>query len=121
MPTKAEHVLRSADNIRFFEGLKNLETKKLEWQVTTIFYAALHLVDGRLEKYGIHPRNHGQRNQEVQNHPDLQPIWRQYERLQKLSRRARYEPDLPAIGPGDVASAWMLFERVEAHINGLAP
>jgi len=56
-----------------------------------IFYAALHYVDAYLAGKQMHPLNHEERDQEIQNNGSLTDIYKDYRRLKDLSRAARYE------------------------------
>ncbi|MBU0609046.1 MAG: hypothetical protein KKI08_14265 [Armatimonadetes bacterium] len=82
----------------------------LDWEVTALFYAAVHLVDAALAGLSIHPTCHVQkdpakdpgRNNLVEQRYRL--VWCDYRGLSELSRRARYDADV-TITAGDVARA----------------
>ena len=59
-----------------------------EWQVTILFYSALHYVDALLDDMaGIHPKTHTARNTLVTNRTAVAP---NYMRLYNRSLDARY-------------------------------
>ena len=59
-----------------------------DWQVTILFYAALHYVDALLDDIaGIHPKTHTSRNTLVTNRTAIAP---NYMRLYNRSLDARY-------------------------------
>ena len=58
-----------------------------EWQVTILFYSALHYVDAFLATQGTHPKSHHERFGLVSN---LTDVARYYETLFKRSMNARY-------------------------------
>ena len=58
-----------------------------EWEVTILFYSALHYVDAFLATQGAHPKSHRERFDLVSNLTDLA---RYYEILFKRSMNARY-------------------------------
>jgi len=66
----------------------------LDWEITTLFYSALHLVDLQLAKMplggGIHPTSHSERRKDVGKNLDIVTA-KNYNILYLLSRKARYE------------------------------
>ena len=63
----------------------------LDWAVTTLFYAALHLVQAYIVRHGLPADSHRQREQQVLAHAELRQIADQYKALQNQSESARYE------------------------------
>jgi hypothetical protein len=63
---------------------------EFDWSLTTMFYAALHLVDAVLSREGAHPLTHAARQSAVRGHPLLARHWSNYRLLEDLSRDARY-------------------------------
>ena len=65
------------------------EGRLTDWEVTALFYSALHYVDAFLDfTAGLHPRNHRTRNQLVTSRTT---IGLYYLRLYHRSLDARYE------------------------------
>jgi len=60
------------------------------WSVTTMFYAALHLIDAVLSRASAHPNSHAARQRAIRNHGGLVQHWADYRLLEDLSRDARY-------------------------------
>lgn len=61
----------------------------MDWEITTRFYAALHLVNGYFRKNGIkQPKNHKKRNKVVKERLPL--LYPKYHTLYHLSIKARY-------------------------------
>jgi hypothetical protein len=56
-----------------------------------LFYAGLHYVDAYLAGKNMHPLNHQERDEEIQNNGSLSGIYKDYRRLKDMSRAARYE------------------------------
>ena len=88
-----------------------------EWEVTILFYSALHYVDAFLATQGAHPKSHQERFGLVSN---LTGVARYYEILFKRSMNARYH--LYEFTPLEVnrikAGA---FRRVKEEILALLP
>ncbi len=84
-----------------------------EWEVTILFYSALHYVEALLSTQGIHSKTHRERNDLASN---LTNLARYYEILFKRSINARY--DLYEFSPQEVdrikAGA---FRRVKEEVN----
>jgi hypothetical protein len=93
MPTVEQHITQYRHNRRFAESI---DSQFRDWQVTAIFYAALHAVDAALTKLGIPVSNHEDRNNAVRNNAALTPIREKYLNLYRISKVTRYdaEPDL---------------------------
>ena len=60
----------------------------LDWEITTLFYAALHLIDQHLKDLGIHEKGHGRRLRAVKY--NLPKMYDPYETLYAMSMTARY-------------------------------
>ena len=83
-----EHLQAAIRNEEFAAAIGSLPERYAEWEVTALFYAALHYADAYLETQGIRPRDHSQRNRIVAN---LTNAGGAYRRLFRLSLEARYE------------------------------
>lgn len=88
MPNRRTHVAKFRHNERLSHSLEG--TANNDWAVTTMFYAALHLVDACLAP-AQHPRRHVDRRHIVSTDPRLQPIWQHYRQLEDRSQDARYD------------------------------
>jgi hypothetical protein len=102
MAGRAAHLAKAGHNERFSDRLAemNAETERFEdWEVTSLFYAAVHLADAYLANLGGHPVSHVQpeagkvpgRNQLVRRHIPL--VWPHYRQLQNLSHVERYDAE----------------------------
>jgi hypothetical protein len=58
--------------------------------VTTLFYAALHLVEATLAPH-MHSANHNVRFANIRRHPQLQQLYPHYYELYSRSLNARYD------------------------------
>ena len=88
-----------------------------EWEVTILFYSALHYVDASLATHEAHPKNHHERKALVAS---LTNFARYYDILFKRSMNARYH--LYEFTPQEVdrikAGA---FRRVKEEVLALLP
>jgi hypothetical protein len=91
--TKDEHRLRAEHNEYFVSTLAN---PFWDWQVTGLFYAAVHYVHVYLEANRVAlpvKMNHEKRLALVEKH--LSGVFDDYRELMNESRDARYRPELP--------------------------
>ena len=113
---KKFHIKRSCDN----EELAK-EINRIDWKITILFYSAVHLVLARMadympSKYGetgeqrAH-RSHSDLFDFIRKDKHLQQIYKPYNALFELSRRARYEVWEP--DDYDLEKAIRAFERVK--------
>ncbi|MCC7371114.1 MAG: hypothetical protein IT306_22050 [Chloroflexi bacterium] len=98
MPNRAEHLAKAQANEALSLSLQS--GPALDWSVTILFYAALHLVEAVLAPQA-HSRTHIERDGRVRQHPLLRPIYGQYRELKDASLLARY--DCRRFTPADVA------------------
>ena len=76
-------------NERLSRGLVLLAPQFMDWAATACFYAAIHLIEGYLARFGIHPQTHVERERWIQRR--LPHIRSNYWRLKRHSLRARYQ------------------------------
>ena len=88
MPSRQQHLANAERNQRLSIALQS--GPHIEWAVTVLFYAALHLVEATLAP-SVHSTNHKARNQTVQLDPRFHPIYRHYRELYYRGLDARYE------------------------------
>jgi uncharacterized protein (UPF0332 family) len=82
-----DHLALAEKNEQFAEAVSALPQRFPEWEITALFYSALHYASAFLATQGHHPENHSQRNNLVRN---LTNIGEDYRNLYSLSRDARY-------------------------------
>lgn len=122
MPSKDQHVEQAKHNEAFFESLVGVAPPRLylDWEIATLFYAAVHYVDAILATKlvnGIHPRDHGARRDWVSRMPsDFSAISTQYLQLENRRRNAQY--DLIKVNEANVkAYQENLFNPIRAHVR----
>ncbi len=92
MPASQAHVLQAEKNESLYLKLNSPALIGFEdWQITSLFYSALHYVDAVLGKAGIHPTTHTQRAFWISHTSKLSGIERNYRLLEDYSRQARYD------------------------------
>ncbi len=96
MPSSARHVQQALHNYAVYQYLNASSQPATDWQVTMLFYAALHYVDAYLGKMNVHPRSHEDRDAYVSVVADLRRVASSYLQLRDRSMDARYlRRDLP--------------------------
>lgn len=113
MPDIGEHLAQARHNEDVVLYLGGVSPDYVDWQMTGLFYAALHYVDayfvaGQLAgataqslPRNLHPRNHAERDQMVSRH--LPAIQRTYRLLKDHSIDARYQ--IGGFTPRDIMDA----------------
>lgn len=98
MATFSEHIKQSKENLEFLESINNSDdTRKFwDWQVTSCFYIAVHLINAHTANFELHYRSHDDVNKALNPFSKLSPCkfnedeYLAYTKLQNLSRRSRY-------------------------------
>ena len=90
MPFKAQHLAKAQDNEAFYGAVRGNLASYEGWQVTTIFYAALHYIDAYLARMNRHPHGHLERDALVARESNLRRISTDYFELKDRSIDARY-------------------------------
>ncbi|MGL4649858.1 MAG: hypothetical protein ACRC1H_10655 [Caldilineaceae bacterium] len=86
----------------------------LDWQITTLFYAALHLVQAYFVQYAeVIPRTHVQRSQFLMKEKRLL-VYKPYVTLHDLSRDGRYL--LEPMSESDLAIANESYAQIAAAV-----
>lgn len=84
-----EYGAQSVHNKNAFDVLATKAPKYTDWQITMLFYAALHWINLYFELNGVTvPTNHSKRLKLIKN--KLPTIVEAYRNLQTLSEQARY-------------------------------
>ena len=92
------HLRQANSNLEFLGKVNRLDPHRYDWQVTIAFYSALHLVNAHLCEYGAHYRSHHDVKDAinpVRRRPSAlsRQAYTDYQKLFRLSRRARYLVD----------------------------
>lgn len=125
MPDRGAHVAQAEHNEALYSHLDQAAPEYADWQVTSLFYAALHYVDAYLANTAssVHPQTHQERDRLVSMERGLRRISIDYQELKDRSLDARYRVvRFPADFP-DLLWANQ-FDRVRSHVRsvlGLPP
>ena len=122
MPSRASHLGQADKNERLAIAIAEPDKfpeRATEWEVTMLFYSALHLVDAFLDQsQGIHPISHRSREWYVSNVTQLRPIVSQYMNLYERSLDARYR--LISISAEQISRISQdVFQPIRPHIRYL--
>ncbi len=92
--TQRQSVRRHVDQWRHNRRFaKTIARDYLDWQVTVIFYTALHLIDAALASLGLSVSDHAERNRQVRSNESFAGVRRSYLDLYRISRITRYDAD----------------------------
>lgn len=92
-----------------------------DWEVTALFYSAVHAVDEYLFTIGKTPQNHIHRSKLIRK--NIQHIYPDYYSLYCLCRKVRYEIPYDDVSEGDKQTAVDLYNSIrqkletDAHTN----
>lgn len=88
MHTPQEHLEQAERNEELANAISGLETRFTEWEVTALFYSALHYVSAFLATQGYEAKTHHERRNLIAQHTDVSY---EYDNLLQHSMDARYE------------------------------
>lgn len=116
--TAPQHLAKAQRNERLSTELWQLPEQYPEWQIITVFYAAVHLVQAYLrDKTKLYPQTHEERDRLISSEKALNPIYANYQELKRLSVTARYAC-LPT-NDFDVKEARRQLAIIRAHVEKL--
>ena len=89
------HLRQANSNLDFLGKVNALDPQRFDWQVTIAFYSALHLINAHLCDYGAHYRSHHDVKDAInpvrgRESALSKQAYADYQKLFRLSRRARY-------------------------------
>ena len=104
------HLEQANSNLEFLGKVNGVDPQRYDWQVTVAFYSALHLVNAHLCDYGLRYRSHHDVREAISpvgrdTKPSALPksVYLDYQKLFRLSRRARYLLDEASANDTQVA------------------
>jgi hypothetical protein len=119
MNTSAEHLAQAEHNEAFYQVLQASAFPSGDWQVTLLFYAALHYVDAylhQLQPAGVHASGHRERARHVSSHVGAN-VALDYLELQLRSEDARYNGR--RYSDAEVGVLYSAeFTRIRTHVRG---
>ena len=89
------HIQHAKHNEQLAEFLDG--TPYLDWRATSLFYAALHYVQGYLMSQAPPQpyKTHSARDAAIRNDPRIGGIWNDYRSLKDWSQKTRYDGEKP--------------------------
>ena len=119
MSSRWEHEARATHNQDLFAHLTATAAGVFpDWEATSLFYVAVHLVEALLAVRGLHSRDHRERRGHVMRYlPTAHAVYRQ---LEYLSRDARYAPEV-SVTPQHLAEAVGWLQQVRAEVRRELP
>lgn len=115
--TKDEHLSKVQENLIFLNSLDEGVSGTFAWSITVLFYCALHYVEAYFVTQGKGFNHHFSRGRAIQQDARINSLYKNYRRLEDLSREARY--DVSSFNRGDVKFARENFETVERAVQAI--
>ena len=116
--TEQQHLAKAQTNRQLSTDLENKLADYREWQIITVFYAAVHQVQAYLRaRTTDYPQTHQERDDLINRLPDLRVIYNPYLELKRISVKSRYAC-LP-VNQYDVDLARQQYEAIQTHIDAL--
>lgn len=116
--SKTQHAQKAQRNQEFSEKIGELSSPYYEWQVTVIFYTALHYLQAYFsDKTKYYPQTHEERDGLILKTTPLTPIYDNYRELKQLSLRCRYM--CWSTNEHDVTIAKKNLATIRSHIEKL--
>ena len=87
MPELYQHLPLAEKNEKFADSISLLPERYPDWEITALFYSALHYVDAFLATQNVHPRTHDRRIESIRAFVESRE---DYRHLYQMSLNARY-------------------------------
>ena len=88
MISPQEHLDQAVRNEEFSVAISSLPNRFAEWEITVLFYSALHYADALLTTLGFNAKDHRQRRNLIVRHTTFP---NEYDNLFQASLEARYD------------------------------
>ena len=108
------HALQSAHN-RGAQQRMSESPRYADWEITALFYSAVHAVDEYLLSIGEEPCSHQARNKMVRE--NIPHAYRDYCALFTLCRKVRYEIPYTDVSEGDRETAIYLHDSIRRKLQ----
>lgn len=129
----SDHFSQANRNLKVLSLLNDSDNKYWEWQITTLFYSALHLINGHIKNTLGHVFHTHSDVANIIHHTNDNPaslprlINKDYAKLQMLSRKARYLYDMESenrdqiskTGQADFETAVICYESVANQMKSI--
>lgn len=108
------HALQS-DHNRGAQQLMSKSPRYVDWEITALFYSAVHAVDEYLRSIGKDPRSHQARNEMVRK--NIPHARQDYYELFTLCRKVRYEIPYTDVSEGERETAIYLHDSIRRKLQ----
>ncbi|KAA2283742.1 hypothetical protein [Candidatus Nitrosocosmicus sp. SS] len=110
------HIKKSNHNIDACNYMNVKTPQYMDWEVVSIFYSSLHLINAYFEKFNPPvPSKHNFRNERVRRDPNLTKIRAPYLSLYTVSRSVRYDRDVS--NDSEVKAAMRDYNLIKNHLK----
>lgn len=114
MGSKDQHLELYNKNKKLANSTLISKDENRDWKITMIYYSILHLLDSKYADFSIHPNDHIERKEVIQNCISKN-IYYTYKTLENLSRQSRY--DCIKMKSDDVLKAQQLASLIEETLK----
>lgn len=114
MPSKEKHIKQYKKNKELSNTELLSKDENRDWKITLLFYAGVHLIDSYYAD-SYHPQTHTTRKNYLHRVSTYRDILDDYENLEMLSRKARY--DCEFIDRFEVEDAIENIRTIEDFVN----
>lgn len=118
MPSREKHIKQYIENKSLANSNCLKQPQYKDWRIVIIYYAALHFLDSTYAELGWHPTTHEKRKKFLDRTPEYTDIIDDYENLEMLSRKSRY--NCVKVKDSEVNEALENLEAVEKFVNQIA-
>lgn len=111
-----DYARQSAHNHDAQKQLSRCPSQYIDWEITTLFYSAVHVINGYLlSEIGITPHSHKERNELVEK--EIKPIWPDYHTFYILCKKVRYSAEFDSVTEGERQLALRLHNSICDHVR----
>lgn len=114
MPSRIKHIEQYRKNKKLANTDLLKENEYMDWRIVVIFYAAMHYIDSSYANL-MHPTTHKSRKKYLQVNSKYDEIIDDYENLEMLSRKSRY--DCIKIKQRDITDALENLSTIEKFVG----
>ncbi len=118
MPSKKKHIEQYKKNKSLANSKYMKQTQFKDWRIVIIFYAAMHYLDSSYADVNNHPKTHKKRKEFLDMTPQYDEIIDEYDNLEMLSRKSRY--DCIQILDNEVTDALINLTSIEKFVSKLS-
>lgn len=115
MANKNIHLCKYRKNKKLASSNLMAKDENTDWRTVIIYYSALHIIDSTYADKNVHPNSHNKRKLFMSRASQYKNILDQYDTLEMLSRKARY--DALNIKPKELTDALICLHAIEEYFG----